>query len=177
MSDFVKQFRSHGTGAFSPEDFRRLGENVIFEPGVLVFHPESIELGSNIYVGHNTMLKGYHRNTLSIGDNTWIGQGCFIHSGGGVTIGRCVGIGPFVKIMSTLHAEEGRGVPILFASTEEQPVVIEEDSNIGMGAIIRPGVRIGRGCQVGAGAVVTKDTPPYSIVAGVPARVIRSRPE
>jgi len=177
MSFTVKQFHSHGSGAFSPADFRRIGDNVIFEPGVLVFHPENIELGSNIYIGHNTMLKGYCRNTLSVGDNTWIGQGCFLHSGGGITIGNCVGLGPFVKIMSTLHVEEGRDVPILFARTADRPVAIEDGSNIGMGAIIRPGVRIGRGCQVGAGAVVTKDTPPYSIVAGVPARLVRTRSE
>ena len=175
MSTGIKQFKSHGTGEFSPREFRKLGENVIFEAGVLVFHPENIELGSNIYIGHNTMLKGYYRNQLTIGDNTWIGQGCFIHAAGGVAIGNCVGIGPFVKIMSSEHIEEGREVPVLFARTEDMPVMIEDDSNIGMGAIIRPGITIGRGCQVGAGAVVTKSLPPYSVAAGVPARVLRSR--
>lgn len=171
----IKQFKSHGTGAFSPGDFRRLGDNVIFESGVLVFHPENIELGSNIYIGHGTMLKGHYRNQFTVGDNTWIGQGCFLHSGGGLVIGNCVGLGPFVKIMSTRHVEEGPGVPIVFARTEDMPVVLEDNCNIGMGAIIRPGVTIGRGCQVGAGAVVTGNTPRYSIVAGVPARVLRLR--
>ncbi|MCP5523938.1 MAG: acyltransferase [Verrucomicrobiales bacterium] len=175
MSDRIQQFRSHGSGAFRTEDFGRLGRNVIFEAGVLVFHPENIELGSNIYVGHNTMLKGYHRNRLVIGDNSWIGQGCFFHAGGGISIGQRVGVGPFVKIMSTRHVEAGPDVPILFAPTEALPVCIEDDCNIGMGAIIRPGVTIGRGSQIGAGAVVTRSVPAYSVAAGVPAKVLRSR--
>jgi acetyltransferase-like isoleucine patch superfamily enzyme len=55
-------------------------------------------------------------------------------------------------------------------------VVIEDDADLGVGAIVLPGVRIGRGAQVGAGAVVTKDVPDYAVVAGVPARVVRERP-
>ena len=52
--------RSHGTGAFTPDQFARLGDNVVFEAGVLVFHPETIEIGAEVYVGHQTILKGYH---------------------------------------------------------------------------------------------------------------------
>jgi acetyltransferase-like isoleucine patch superfamily enzyme len=66
--------RSHGTGEFRPEQFASLGRGVIFEAGVLVFHPETITIGDNVYVGHNSMLKGYHRNTMVIGRDTWIGQ-------------------------------------------------------------------------------------------------------
>ncbi|HEX7598847.1 MAG TPA: transferase, partial [Polyangia bacterium] len=66
-----KRHSSHGTGAFSPTDFRSLGEDCVFESGVLVFHPENISLGRNVYVGHNTILKGYHRNEMRIGDETW----------------------------------------------------------------------------------------------------------
>src|SRR5439155_20350218 len=66
--------RSHGTGAFSREQFAVLGEDVVFETGVLVFHPETIEIGSAVYGGHYTILKGYHRNKMTIGDGTWIGQ-------------------------------------------------------------------------------------------------------
>ena len=61
--------------------------------------------------------------------------------------------------------------PIDFA-----PVIIEDDADLGVGAIVLPGVRIGRGAQVGAGAVVTRDVPPYAVVAGNPARVLRERP-
>jgi acetyltransferase-like isoleucine patch superfamily enzyme len=55
------------------------------------------------------------------------------------------------------------------------PVVIEDDADLGVGSIILPGVHIGQGAQVGAGAVVASDVIPYGVVAGVPARLIRMR--
>lgn len=144
---------------------------------MLVFHPENITLGDNVYVGHRTILKGYFKNTFVIGDNVWIGQDCFLHAAGGVTIGSRVGIGPKVSVLTSRHGEEGRAVAVLFSNLEFGPVTIEDDCDIGLGAIILPGVRIGRGAQVGAGAVVTNDVPAYAVVAGVPARVLRERPD
>jgi acetyltransferase-like isoleucine patch superfamily enzyme len=171
----TQPFKSHGTGQIDVDQFRKIGQNVIFEAGVLAFHPENIILGTNIYIGHYTILKGYHQNALIIGDNTWIGQSCFLHSAGGLRIGDNVGIGPHVKIITSFHEEEGLDVPILFSRITMAPVIIDDDSDIGIGAIIMPGVTIGRGCQVGAGAVVTSDVEPYSVVAGVPARLLRKR--
>jgi len=85
-------------------------------------------------------------------------------------------MGPFVKILTSTHQEAGRELPILAAPLNFASVHIEEESDIGVGAIILPGVRIGRGAQIGAGAVVSRDIPPYAIAAGVPARIIRMRP-
>jgi acetyltransferase-like isoleucine patch superfamily enzyme len=170
-----KRNKSHGTGTFAATDFRSLGDDCVFEPGVLVFHPENISLGRNVYVGHNTILKGYYRNLMSIGDETWIGQQCFFHSAGGLTIGTRVGIGIGVKIITSQHKEAGRDIAVLFSPLECAPVVIEADSDLGVGSIILPGVTVGRGAVVGAGAVVTRDVPAYAVAAGVPARVIRSR--
>jgi acetyltransferase-like isoleucine patch superfamily enzyme len=123
------------------------------------------------------MLKGYYKATLSVGDDTWLGQGVFLHSAGAIAIGRRVGVGPFVKMLTSFHGEAGRDVPILEAPLEFAPIVVEDDSDIGVGAILLPGVTVGRGAQVGAGAVVTKDVPPYSVVAGNPARLLRMRDE
>lgn len=167
-------YRSHGDGSFDRADFAAIGENVILEAGVMIFHPEHITIGNNVYVGHQAILKAYHRNTLTIGDNSWIGQQCFIHAAGGVSIGSTVGIGPGVRIISSSHAEESDG-PILLGDIVFAAVVVEDDCDIGTGAILLPGVRIGRGSQIGAGAVVSKDIPPFSVAAGVPAKVIRSR--
>ena len=172
----MRQHRSHGTGEFSPADFARLGQGVVFEPGVLVFHPENIEIGDNVYVGHYAILKGYYKNRMTIGDETWIGQGCFLHSAGGITIGQAVGIGPGVKIITGTHKDLARDIPLLYCEQEFRPVVIEQGCDLGVGAIILPGVTIGRGSIVGAGAVVTKDVAPYSVVAGIPAKLLRSRP-
>ncbi len=169
--------RSHGDGAFRAEQLRRCGPDCVFEAGVLVFHPESIELGRNVYVGHHAILKGYHRNTMRIGDETWIGQQAFLHSAGGIEIGARVGIGPGVRIITSAHAEAGRELPILSSPIELAPVVIEDDCDLGVGAIVLPGVHIGRGAQIGAGAVVTQDIPAYAVAVGVPAKVTRERPE
>jgi acetyltransferase-like isoleucine patch superfamily enzyme len=167
--------RSHGTGAFSPDDLASAGEGCVFETGVLVFHPENVHLGRNVYVGHQTILKGYYKNTLRVGDETWIGQQCFIHGAGGVEIGARVGIGPGVRIISSRHREQGRETPILFSEIEFAPVVIGDDCDLGVSAVVLPGVRIGRGAQIGAGAVVSEDVPDYAVAAGVPARVLRMR--
>src|SRR5262245_64034364 len=106
MSDgdtLFQKFRSRGIGAIDPTKFRVLGENVIFEYGALAFHPESISIGSNVYVGHYAILSGYYKNEMQIGSNVWIGQQCFLHSGGGLVIGDGVGIGPGVSIMTSSH--------------------------------------------------------------------------
>lgn len=168
---------SHGTGAWTPADLAAFGEGSVLEDDVLVFHPEHVAVGAGVYVGHRAILKGYHRNRLVIGDGTWIGEQCFLHAGGGLEIGRNVGIGPGVRIITSTHREEGRAVPILHAAIDFAPVVVEDDADLGVGAIVLPGVRIGRGAQVGAGAVVTRDVPPYAVVAGVPATILRHRPE
>ena len=175
----MRRFRavSYGDGDFKPSDLASIGENVIIEKGALILKPESVRIGSNVYVGHYAILRGYDRGDMVIGDDTWIGQFCYINSAGGVEIGSRVGIGPSVKIMSSMHSEEGRHVPVLLCDLEFAKVTIEDDSDIGMGAIILPGVTVGRGSIVGAGSVVTRDVEAYTVVAGVPARKIGERPE
>ena len=167
--------RSHGSGNFSRAQFKRIGTSVIIEKGVLVFHPENIVLGSNVYIGHYAILKGYYRGQMKIGDGTWIGQQCFFHSAGNLIIGRYVGVGPGVKIITSFHAEEGIAKPILKSRIEFAPVTIGDGADIGVGATILPGVTIGEGAQIGAGAVVSRHVPAYAVVAGVPARLLRVR--
>ena len=167
--------RSHGSGEWSPEQLAQHGPDCVFEAGVLIFHPENVWLGANVYVGHYTILKGYYKNRMSIGDETWIGQQCFFHAAGGVTIGARVGVGPGVKILSSQHAEAGIETPVLFSPIAFRPVVIEDEADVGVGAILLPGVTVGRGAVIGAGAIVTRDIPAYAVAAGVPARVIRQR--
>lgn len=174
MSDGLRH-RSHGTGAFRPEELRAVGAGCVFEAGVLIFHPENVSLGHNVYVGHQTILKGYYRNQMVIGDETWIGQQCFLHAAGGITIGARVGIGPGVKVLTSQHTEAGRETAVLFSPVDAVPVVIQDGADVGVGAILLPGVTVGRGAIVGAGAVVTEDVPEFAVVAGVPARLLRYR--
>lgn len=168
--------RSHGSGAFSPEQLGGCGPECVFETEVLIFHPENVFLGRNVYLGHRTILKGYYKNELRIGDETWIGQSCFLHSAAGLTIGARVGIGPNVQIITSQHQELGRSVAPLLSPIELGPVVVEDEVNLGIGTIVLPGVRIGRGARIGAGSVVTRDIAPFCVAAGSPARVLRERP-
>lgn len=168
--------KSHGSGVFSPTDFARLGSGVVFEPGVLVFHPESIEIDDDVYVGHQAILKGYYKNRMTIGARSWIGQQVFLHSAGGIRIGVRVGIGPGVKVLTSTHElPEDAAAPIMDGALRFAPVVLGDGCDIGVGAIILPGVTVGKGAQIGAGAVVTADVPDGAIAAGVPARLQGSR--
>lgn len=176
MTDGLPPARhSHGSGAWTVAEFAAFGAGSVIEGDVLVFHPEHVAIGAGVYVGHRAILKGYHRNRLVIGDGTWIGEQCFFHAAGGLTIGRNVGIGPGVRIITSFHTEEGIDRPILHSRIEFGPVVIEDDADLGVGSIVLPGVTIGRGVQVGAGAVVSRDLPAFVVAAGVPARIVRRR--
>lgn len=113
---------------------------------------------------------------LSIGDNSGLGLHCRCY--GPITIGNDVMMAPGVEIVTRNHETSDVTRPMrLQGSRPAEPVVIEDDVWIGMRAILLPGVTVGRGSIVGAGAVVTKDVPAYSIVGGNPARVIKWRKE
>jgi len=170
-----KLWRSEGAGIPDKNKLKKCGQNVIIEDGVRIFFPENIEIGDNVYIGHDTILKGYYNSILKVGSNTWIGQQCFIHGAAGVTIGENVGIGPMVKIHGAKHKEKEGNVPILFSELEYLPITIKDNCNIGIGAAILPGVTIEEGSRIGANAVVNHDIPALSIAVGVPAKVIKTR--
>lgn len=173
----MRTFSSHGNGSFRREDFAQVGSDVIFEAGVSVWHPETIFIGCNVYIGHGARLKSYPTGKLEIGSDTWLGQDIFFHAAGGIHIGQKVGIGPRVIILTSYHQDQGRGRVLLDSPLAFEPVHIEDEVDIGVGAILLPGVTIGRGAQVGAGSVVTRDVKAYAVVAGNPARVLRMRTE
>lgn len=94
---------------------------------------------------------------------------------GTVTIGDRVSIAPNVTLVASSHPNASRIRPV--APVRRGPVVIEDDAWIGVGAVILPGVRIGRGAVVGALALVTRDVEPLQVVAGQPAREVARLPE
>ena len=162
--------KTHGTG-LPPWDFREIGNGVIFETGVLCFHPENITLGDEIYLGHYSIIKGYYENQMLIGSGTWIGQNAFLHSAGGLKIGKKVGIGPGVKILTSSHKLSGGiNLSIIDRPLEFAAVEIDDGCDIGANAVILPGVKLGKNVQVGAGAVVTKSFSNGAVVKGVPAK-------
>lgn len=164
--------RSLGAGAVSAADLGGAGPGCIIEPGVRIFGERFVHLGSRVYIGHDTFVRAYPKGPLFVGDGCWIGPGCFINSYGGVTLGRRVGLGPGVKILSSRHQGGAPGTPIIDTPLVAEEVVVEEGADVGAGAILLPGARVGAFAQVGAGAVVAGAVDAGAVVAGVPARVI-----
>lgn len=110
---------------------------------------------------------------ISIGSGSGLGVNCSVH--GPLKIGDNVMMGPDVTILSQTHIIERTDIPMGKQGMREAIVIIGNDIWIGMRSIIMPGVKIGNGAVIGAGAVVTKDVPDYAIVGGVPARIIKYR--
>ena len=111
---------------------------------------------------------------ISIGDYSGIGERCVIQ--GNVRIGSHVMMGPEVLIYTQNHNFSRVDIPMDEQGfSEEKQVVIEDDVWIGARVIILPGVKIGRGSVIGAGAVVSKSIPEYSVAVGNPAKVVKKR--
>lgn len=128
------------------------------------------------YCGHNVNLQknAVFSTRLEIGDNSSIGIDCFVQ--GKVKIGANVMMGPQVLIYTQNHSHERTDIPMIQQGYEKEKMVcIEDDVWIGSRVTILPGVTIGKGSIIGASAVVTKDVPEYSIVAGNPATVVKCR--
>jgi acetyltransferase-like isoleucine patch superfamily enzyme len=114
---------------------------------------------------------------VSVGGGSMIGENCFLDGYSGLTIGRNVLVAHNASIIAEDHGFASRRIPIRLQPKTTGPIVIGDDVWIGCGARVLKGVTVGTGAIVGAGSVVTKDVPPYSIVGGIPARVLRMRPD
>ena len=112
-----------------------------------------------------------------IGDNVALNQNVFIVGGEGklIKIGNNVLIGPNVVLRSSDHRFTDVDTPIRLQGHNEGEITIEDDVWLGANVVVTKDVRIGRGCVIGAGSIVTRDLPPNSIAVGVPARVVSSR--
>ena len=124
--------------------------------------------------GVNIEKDAYFTPQVSVGDRSGIGIRCELY--GSVTLGNDVMMGPEVVIYTSGHRHDRTDIPMREqGTTEQKPVVIGNDVWLGRRVLVMPGVHIGDGCIIGAGAVVTKDIPPYSVAGGVPAKILKSR--
>ncbi|MBF0672929.1 MAG: acyltransferase [Salinibacterium sp.] len=131
------------------------GEGVTFAPNVSFRNAERIWLGDGTHIGERSLI--------------WAGD-----STGQVRLGTKCLLAPGVMLTASNYST-APGVPIMDQAKVERDILLGDDVWLGANVVVTAGVTIGSGCIVGAGAVVTRDLPPGSIAAGVPARVIGHR--
>lgn len=130
--------------------------------------------GKNVFIMHHAWFKV--PGNITIGDDVRIHNMTYIDASGGLEIGSHIGITAGCQIYTQNHGIK-RNELYYYQPYRLGKVVIEDDCWIGAGSTITAGVTIRKGTIVGAGSVITKDTEPYSIVGGVPAKKIGERPE
>jgi len=153
----------------------------------ILFKPMMVSGASFVTIGKRTQIREFARievltrekgewvPALRIGDDVNIEQGVHIVCQGEITIGDKVTITPYCAIVDTYHPYDPPDVGPKIGTRlpgEHTFVLIGEGTFVGMHSIILPNVTIGKGCVIGAGSVVTRDVPDFSVVAGSPARVI-----
>ena len=157
----------------------RLGNGVYLDQNTYLHACDhGIDIGPNSIIMHGAVLhvynfRGLPDSKISIGKESLIGEYSVIRGQGGVTIGDRVFTSPFSQIIAVNHIFDDPEVSFVDQGITAEGIIIEDDVWIGASAVITDGVRIGKGSVVAAGAVVTKDVPPHTVVAGVPAKPIK----
>ena len=167
---------------FYPNNLQ-VGYNTIIEDGAEIncLSLQGIKLGNRVTIGKYAIIRpsniygGPIGEGLTMGDNSNIGPYNYIGCSGKITIGNNVMLAPRVSIYAENHVFDHPEILIRDQGVEKKEVIIEDDCWIAANSIILAGVTIGKGSVVAAGSVVTENVPPYSVVAGVPAKWIKSR--
>jgi acetyltransferase-like isoleucine patch superfamily enzyme len=185
---------------FFPGLFKKIGKGVIFGKNMTIRHPLNIEIGNNVVFDDNTVIdaKGEKNKGIKLGNNVLIGRNTIIScKGGDITIGDFSNIGPNNTLISESslkigkyvftaghsyiiaggnHSFENKDIPIWFQpSVSKGGIVIEDDIWIGASSTVLDGVKIKKGSIIGAGSLVLKNIPAYSIAVGNPARIMKKR--
>lgn len=169
-------------------------KSIIIYPNTIIHDTNGLFIGNNVIIHSFVRFQQSELSPINISDNVQIFDHSVIQSlGGGISIGRNVTLGEYstiqaqsrvtieddvllaskVQIISNSHVYDNINTPIKYQPNISKPVVIKKGAWVGINTTILSGVTIGKNAVVGAGSVVTKDVPDYSIVGGVPARIIK----
>lgn len=167
--------------------FKFFGAKSVIGTNSMILKPQYISIGIGSSLGNRTTLACYdnikdlsgklYSPYIQIGNGVSIGEDAHISCINKILIGDNVLTGKKVLISDNAHGASIKDLlnaaPLTRPLVSKGPVIIEDNVWIGEKASILPGVHIGKGAIIGANAVVTKDVPPYSIVAGIPAIIIK----
>lgn len=158
---------------------RSLGSRASIGRGCDVLNPENISVGSRFSCGSNCFISAEGNGCIEIGSRVSLNTNVHINASinGRIILGDSVLIGPNVVIRGSDHVFERRDIYIRDQGHVTGQIIIESDVWLGANVTVLKNVRIGQGAVVAAGAVVVADVPAYTVVAGVPARVIKVRPD
>ncbi|MCA4133068.1 DapH/DapD/GlmU-related protein [Arthrobacter sp. M4] len=140
-----------------------------------------LNFGKDVSIGRGVMIRpsSYYGGEVGVGlwvgDRSSFGAGCFIGCSGEIRIGDDVMLGPGVRLFSENHLFDDNAATIKSQGVLREHLIIGDNVWVGSGATITAGVTVGSGAVIAAGSVVTKDVPDNAVVAGVPAKVLRSR--
>ncbi|MGM0634765.1 MAG: acyltransferase [Bacteroidota bacterium] len=148
-----------------------IGNNVRLESNVKIYNYTFI--GDNVIIGDNVELRSNGTSKVVIGENTSINRNSMIM--GLVTIGNNCAIAPGCVIVGSNHSFDNSKENIKDQGLSRKGIIVEDDVWFGANVVVLDGVKIGKGCVIGAGSVVTKSIPEYSIAVGNPCKVIKQR--
>lgn len=160
--------------------FGSIGKRTIIRAPILLQNTRYVHVGDNVIIWHGARLEvvteryGHtFQPKVIIGDGASFQQNFHLACAQEIIIGKKVAITENVGIFDIWHPYEDVTCAIVEQPLHTAPVCIGDETLIGMGAIIHPGVKIGKHCVIGANSVVTKSIPDYSVAVGIPARVIK----
>ena len=153
---------------------RGLAPSVQFDGRVTVIGTRNVRIGENSRIGDLAEFTTHDGGVIRIGREIRLNRGVTLSAYREISIDDFTMIGEFVSIRDANHGI-ARGRQVRYQSHEAKPIRIGSDVWIGRGACILPGVTIGDGAVIGANSIVTKDVPPNTIAAGIPAKIIRER--
>lgn len=164
------------------KSLKHSGRNATIYPLAKIIHPENISLGDESVIADFCFIYATGKG-IEIGNFCHITEHGIIQAGGHVKIGDFSALGPRTTILAATDNYEGEGFVGLklfdnkYRKITCKDVILEKHSHIGMGCIIMPGVTIGEGCSIGAGSLVTRNMPSWTICYGSPCKPIRQKPK
>lgn len=132
-----------------------------------------INLGHAVSIGAGTLFQG--SGNISMKSRSFCGERCVFGCNSSISIGRDVMIAQNATLRDTDHVFDSTDIPMIDQGIKSEPILVEDDVWIGHGAVVLKGVTIGQGAVIAAGAVVNKNVPPFTIVGGIPAKIIGKR--